>query len=142
MTIVDASVAVKWLLPETGDASAARVIKERQPLFAPAIINLEVTAAILRRYREKELSEASGRRLCDHWGGILEQGLVELIPIADLFDLARDFAFQLRHPLADCFYLAAGKTLGMPVITADRRLHEKGKTIKVQSALLAGFERH
>ena len=62
MIVVDASVAVKWFIPEAGEEDAAQLLGGKKHLIAPAVIRLEVTGAIIRRYREGHLSEQKGER--------------------------------------------------------------------------------
>jgi predicted nucleic acid-binding protein len=49
MTVVDASVAVKWYFPEPGAEAAESVGLGSEELVAPALIRVEVAAAITRK---------------------------------------------------------------------------------------------
>jgi len=49
MIVVDASVAVKWFFPEAGTAEAQQVLASGDRLAAPALIRVEVAAAIARK---------------------------------------------------------------------------------------------
>ena len=126
MIVVDASVAVKWLVPEPGEYAARQLLIDGGQLFAPSLIRIEVTAAILRLYREDRLAEEQARRVCGEWSGIMSSGGIGLIPDEELYAVALEIGFESRHAFQDCLYLAAGKTMKAEVVTADRSLHERG----------------
>lgn len=67
MIVVNASVAVKWFIPEAGEEDAAQLLGGKTHLMAPALIRLEVTGAIIRRYREGHLSEKRAREGTQAW---------------------------------------------------------------------------
>jgi predicted nucleic acid-binding protein len=46
MIVVDASVAVKWFIPEAGEEAAAKLLGGKKRLIAPALIRLEVTGTL------------------------------------------------------------------------------------------------
>lgn len=142
MIVVDASVAVKWLLPEPGEREAQLILRGEKRLVAPALVRVEVAGAVLRQFREGRLTGERARSACDLWASLIHDGTLHLVPVEDLFDLAVDLAFEARHALADCLYLAAGKHLGAGVITADRTLFERGKPIYKRVSLLSGVATH
>lgn len=127
MIVVDASVAAKWLLPEAGEDQAQRLLGGDQQLAAPASIRVEVACAILQQHRVGKLRENDARPLCQFWENLIDARL-HILAVDELFDSAREFAFELKHTLPDCFYLAAGKRLECPVVTADGAFFEAGKT--------------
>jgi predicted nucleic acid-binding protein len=142
MIVVDASVAVKWFIPEAGEEAAAKLLGGRKRLIAPALIRLEVTGAIIRRYREGHLSEKKAREGAQAWEAMLQHRVVRLVPDADLFDDAVHMAFLAKHTLADCLYLAVAKGLGAPVITADKPMRDRGTRAYNNITLLGGVEGH
>jgi predicted nucleic acid-binding protein len=142
MIVVDASVAVKWFIPEPGEEAAAQLLDGKTGLIAPALIRLEVTAAIIRRYREGHLPEKKAREGAFAWEAMLEHRLVRLVPDAELFSEAVQMAFLARHTLADCLYLATAKKFALPVITADKPMQERGARAYDNIVLLAGISGH
>lgn len=136
--VVDASVAVKWFVPEQGEKAAQQLLTGREPLFAPALIRIEVAGAILRYFREGRLQEAQAHMILGAWENLLANGILRQIDNADLFHEAVAFSFICRHALADCFYLAAAKSLDAPVVTADATQHDRGKRVYKNISLLAG----
>jgi predicted nucleic acid-binding protein len=142
MIVVDASVAVKWFIPEAGEEAAAKLLGGKKRLIAPALIRLEVTGAIIRRYREGHLSEKKAREGAQAWEAMLQHRVVRLVPDAELFDDAVHMAFLAKHTLADCLYLAVAKGLGAPVITADKPMRDRGTRAYNNITLLGGVEGH
>ena len=53
--VVDASVAIKWFVPEIHADAARRLLREGMTLLAPDLIWAEVANALWRKWREKEL---------------------------------------------------------------------------------------
>jgi hypothetical protein len=74
MIVVDASIATKWYLNEPGSAEAASILTSAAVLMAPALIRVEVTGAIIRRWRENKLSLKRAREACALWDADLAGG--------------------------------------------------------------------
>ena len=53
--VVDASVAIKWFVPEIHAEAARRLLREGMTLLAPDLIWAEVANALWRKWRDKEL---------------------------------------------------------------------------------------
>jgi predicted nucleic acid-binding protein len=120
MIVVDASIAAKWYLHEPGSKEAAALLTSASPLLAPALIRMEVTGAILRRYREGKLSLERATEACELWDADLSGDAVQLVPDETLLVPARAIAFQIRHTIQNCLYLAAAVDAGRArLVTAD-----------------------
>jgi predicted nucleic acid-binding protein len=127
MIVLDASVAAKWYINEEGSELAQEYLAESHHLIAPALIRMEVGAAIVRAFRENRISEAVARESCAAWEQVLHEEVVHLIPDDHLYAVAVETAIELRHAVQDCMYLSAAKSFDAPVLTADRTLFERGK---------------
>lgn len=136
--VVDASVAVKWFVPEPGDAAAQKLLAGDEPLIAPALIRIEVAGAFVRRFRQGSLPEEHARAAHEAWEQAIAEGTIRLFSDADLHDEAVQCAFASKHDLPDCLYLVLGKRLGARVVTADAKLLERGKRFYGKVSLLAG----
>jgi predicted nucleic acid-binding protein len=137
LCVVDASVAAKWVISEPESSLANDLLTEGIMLVAPSVIRAEVAGAALRRYRVGTMTENVAREACITWTAMLDDALVKLVPVDDLFEQALDLAFKLRHPLTDCFYLAAAMRLDAPLLTADLTFHERAQTLYARVELLA-----
>ncbi len=127
MMIVDASVAMKWFLPEAGSREAIALQSGPHNLAAPSLIRMEVAGAICRATRgnDPRLSKAEADRLCSRWFSVVEQRILEMVPDETLLKEACSLAVSLGHPLADCLYLELANRWNIPLVTADRVFHDR-----------------
>jgi predicted nucleic acid-binding protein len=140
MIVVDASVAAKWLLPEAGSDEAIALQEGPHQLIAPDLIRLEVAAAITRRVRAEKmpLPPKEAVKRCQRWFHLLDQAIIGLIPESEVLAEAVDLAVQIKHPLQDCLYLAAAKSLNAELITADEPFHRRASRHYQRVTLLPG----
>ena len=115
--IVDASVAFKWLIDETGSEQAVRWSDEEW-LVAPTLMRAEVGNALITKVVRGEISAETASVAF----GAVGQFVAEWADAAGLDDDAFAIASELRHPIYDCYYLALGQQRHISVLTADRRL--------------------
>ena len=131
--VIDASVALKWVLDEPGKDAADALLDEE--LIAPALWLLEAANALWRRSQRNEISVDEARERL----GALHNAPVATTAIADDLTAAADLASRLGHPVYDCLYLALALREDTWVVTADRRFHaivEKSSTLKGAVRLL------
>ena len=115
--VVDASVALKWVLDEPGKEAADALLDEE--LIAPALWLLEAANALWKRAQRGEITAEQARaRLAE-----LFNAPVTATAIEDDLPAAADLADALGHPVYDCLYLAAALRENTYVVTADRRFH-------------------
>jgi predicted nucleic acid-binding protein len=120
MIVVDASVIVKWFVPEVGNAAAKALLSAADELIAPELARVEVASALIRKGIGQEITGADVEKTLRAWSRALADGQIFLLPNADDIEAAAKLALELQHPLPGCLYLAAAERLGVPLITADR----------------------
>jgi len=120
MTIVDASLAVKWITGERGREKANELFASGEQLAGPFLLRVEVMAAIARKTRFHEITPADALASADLWSAILN-GDISLIPEDADLPRALALSIELDHPLEDCVYLALAERLDAPLVTADER---------------------
>ena len=113
--IVDASVALKWVLDED-DSVLARALATRE-LAAPELLWSECANGLWRWVRRGVLSG----RVAQARFVALRRAPIALTPAGELLDRALMLAVELSHPVYDCVYLALALQRGMQVVSADRR---------------------
>ncbi|KRA68486.1 hypothetical protein ASD89_16765 [Caulobacter sp. Root656] len=113
--VVDASVALKWVLAEPGQDAADALLDE--DLIAPSLWLLEAANALWRRSLRGELSAGEAEERLSE----LFNAPVTSIPIEDDLSMAAALAQRLGHPVYDCLYLALAVREQTQVVTADRR---------------------
>ena len=139
MIVVDASVAVKWLVPEADEDAAERILEEEPRLVGPTLLRTEVAAAIARKVRFGEIGSEQAEAALAAWTAMLRRPEVHLIP--EDHDLARALALalELNHPLQDCVYLALAERLEAALVTADEKFAAKARRRHPRIRALASF---
>jgi predicted nucleic acid-binding protein len=131
--VIDASVALKWVLDEPGREAADALLEEE--LIAPALWLLEAANALWRRTQRGEVTaQEAGARLAE-----LYNAPVTTIAIENDLLAAADLANELAHPVYDCLYLAMAIRENTYVVTADSRFHavvDRSPTLKGAVRLL------
>jgi predicted nucleic acid-binding protein len=116
--VIDASVALKWLVEEDGTRQAAAILAGTELLIAPDLVVAEVCNAGWRAVRAGTMLPAQH----DHAAARLALAFDELLPLAPLAERAAALSRELAHPAYDCFYLVLAVERGARMVTADRRL--------------------
>lgn len=135
MIVVDASVAVKWLIAEEGAGAARELLASSELLFVPSVARVEVVGAILRKLRDGILDENEAKGCIGLWNELLAES-VRVIPFDELLNQAVRIAMLCSHPLTDCIYVAAAGHLDAKLITADLTLQTRCKKAHKEIALL------
>jgi predicted nucleic acid-binding protein len=119
--IVDASVAVKWLVLEDMSDVAKELYGTGDHLVAPRLITTEIANALARKTIQGMLTPQEAKY---HFSS-LRQFLPDLIDVDELIEPALENSCILRHPIYDLIYLEAARRLDAQLVTADRRLAAK-----------------
>lgn len=137
MIIVDASVAVKWFVPEEHSDQAVAVLRSGQRLLAPDLIRFEVAATFTRLLHLKNIDQRKAEILLNKWRQYLVRQAVALEDTSKHLEEAEALSVALSHPLQNCLYLAVANRLESPLITADKQFFEKTIAAGYQVNLLA-----
>ncbi|WP_395942603.1 type II toxin-antitoxin system VapC family toxin [Brevundimonas sp.] len=114
--VVDASVALKWVLKEDDSDIADALLDER--LIAPTWWRVEVANGLWKAARKGLISTDEAD---DRLAVLLDMSPVEDIDPADVVARATRLAHRLKHPVYDLLYLVAAIDAGSPLVTADVR---------------------
>lgn len=117
MLVVDASVAVKWVVQEH-DTAIAHALVGADALAAPELALVETANAIWKYTKLGVVSPAQATRAVEEFPGFYDL----LVPMEPLLRRAHAIAQALGHRVYDCFYLALAERETAPLVTADRRL--------------------
>lgn len=140
MYVIDASVAVKWLIPEEGRAEARSFLTGSDALLAPRLMVTEVAAGLSRRARVGQISKPAARRALREWLALIDSGGIELADSKALIGEALEISLALNHPLPDCLYLALARQSRAVLVTADQPLAKKAAELKGLNVRLLGAE--
>lgn len=117
--VIDASVAIKWVVPEVGSEAASDLLGRE--LCAPSLWLAEAANALVKKTRRGEITQDEARlRARD-----LADAPIEPIELPILLPSAMRMAGELGHSIYDCFYLAAALLRNTTLVTADRRFAAK-----------------
>lgn len=113
--VVDASVAVKFVVREHDTDKARELLVSPDPLIAPDWLLVEVASTLWKKVKRSEVLAVHASR---HLGDMPRffQGLV---PAQQLVTEAFEWSIRLRHPVYDCLYLALALQQDCMLVTAD-----------------------
>lgn len=116
MLVVDASVALKWLVEEDGTDAAFELRSEE--LAAPSLIRIEAANVLRTLVRRKAIEQAVAQSLF----GLLQSAPVTIYePDDELEARALAIALELDHPVYDCVYLALAEKTSATLVSADKK---------------------
>jgi predicted nucleic acid-binding protein len=115
--VIDASVAVKWVVEEEG-STAATALRRRFRFAAPDLLVTECANILWKKTWRGELTAVEANIAAR----LLERAGIELVPMGGLLEKTIDLAIRLDHPAYDCIYLALARQRGWRFVTADQRL--------------------
>lgn len=117
--VVDASVVIKWFIPEIHAEAALRLHDSRYRLHVPTLMTLEIGNVIAKKIRRAELTRHEGETI------LKELRHLPLQRHADdqLFPAAYELALDTHRSLYDCLYLALAEAVDGALVTADRKFY-------------------
>jgi predicted nucleic acid-binding protein len=116
--VVDASIAVKWVIPEVLSDEADRVRDGEDDVLAPDLLLVEVANALWRKAAAREISFREADAAFD----LVRRSGIDLHPSGPLLPRAMEVARRLGHPVYDCVYIALAEREDAALVTADQRL--------------------
>lgn len=130
--VVDASVAVKWVIPEMLSDEADRVRDGGDDVLAPDLLLVEVANALWRKTAAREISSREADAALD----LVRRSGIDLRPAAPLLPRAMEMARRLGHPVYDCVYLALAEREHAAFVTADQRLLRRLSTRRLDVSIV------
>jgi predicted nucleic acid-binding protein len=118
--VIDASIAVKWVVEETGTADALSLRRQAR-LIAPDLLLAECANILWKKVRRDELSKDEALLAAR----LLQGADIELLPTRSLLEAATSIAIGLDHPAYDCVYVALAAANNCRFVTADQRFLRK-----------------
>lgn len=115
--VIDASVAVKWVVEETGTSEALAILRAGK-LAAPDLLMAECANILWKKVRRTELRVDEALLAA----GLIQHAEIEIFPMRPLLESATRLAIALDHPAYDCVYLALASANGWRFVSADERL--------------------
>ena len=122
--IVDASVAVKWIVEEPLRDEALELVRLND-VVVPDLLPAEVRNALVNRVRRRLSTIEEARAAATAFRAIpliIERS-------SDQLERAFDLALAFEHPVYDCLYLALAMARDLHLVTADLRMFDLAKSI-------------
>lgn len=116
--VIDASVAIKWLVHEHDSWMAVQLRDAGQALYAPFLLASEIANILWNKARMGEINKESAMR---------SSNLAMNFPLrwandVDLLSEAVEISLAIDHPAYDCMYIALANRIRGTLVTADTRL--------------------
>lgn len=116
--VVDASLVIKWFVPEVDSEAARRWLDAQHDYVAPDLLFPETGNTVWKKVRRGELSPDEGQQLVTDLSVIA----VEAVSMRGLLPDAHALALRTGITVYDATYLALAVRLETQVITGDDRL--------------------
>ena len=117
--VVDASVGIKWFLPEIHSEAAGRLPFLKASLHVPAFFHLELGNVLSKKIRRDELAPEEAEAILKE----LQRVPLQKHSNERLMNPAFALALETRRSLYDCLYLALAEAIDGQVVTADKKLY-------------------
>jgi predicted nucleic acid-binding protein len=132
LIVIDASIAVKWIVNEP-DSSLALLVRDLSvPLIAPDLMLAEFANVMRRNLRKGEVTSEQ----VDAGVALIKSLIDEFVPTAVIIESALELSRELDHSPYDCMYLACAIHRGF-LLTADTVFLSKVKTSKYSNNVIS-----
>lgn len=130
--IVDASVAIKWFVPEIHAKAAIRLLDEKCKLVAPSLILADIGNILWKKIRLKELTLNIATAILEDF----KKMPLELHEHEMLIELAWKIATTYNCTIYDSLYVALAKIEKGLLVTADNAFYNTFKIMPLADLLL------
>lgn len=130
--VVDASVAIKWFLPEIHGEAALRLLEGQYALRVPDLIFSEFGNVLWKRFRKGQISRKEAIVIIE---ALLALPL-QVESSQSLIPAALEIACSAHRTVYDSLYLAVAIAHQCRVVTADSKLHNALKKGALSAHLL------
>lgn len=103
--VIDASIAIKWVVEEDGTAEAL-TLRKRGNVIALELLIAECANILWKKVQRDELNNDEPLLAAR----LLQAAEIEFLPSRSLLEAATQIAIELKHAAYDCLYLALART--------------------------------
>ncbi len=138
--VVDASVAIKWFVPEIHTPAARHLLNQGRQLIAPDFIWAEMGNAVWKKKRRKEISHEEARDMVL----LIKDLRIETFSTKEIMEPAWELAERLDTAVYDCLYLALALMKDAVFVTADRKFYNNliGKMVPGNIVWIEDITKH
>lgn len=116
--VVDASVGIKWFLPEERTDAAERLLVGHHRLLVPDSFFPEVANILWKHVQRNAITQEEARRVVSR----LADFPLAVFPSPPIMMAALEIAMQTGRTAYDSIYIALAVRENVPLVTADERL--------------------
>jgi len=117
--VVDASVVIKWFVPEVHSAEAARLLDPEIVILAPDLVGPEFGSTLWKKVRRGELTREEAEEILVAFDALA----LEIHPSKPLLSSAFRIAAAVDRTVYDSLYIALAVAQDCVLITDDRKFH-------------------
>jgi predicted nucleic acid-binding protein len=117
--VVDASVAIKWYVPEVHSETAAFLLDGTHEIIAPDLLLPEFGNILGKKVQRGQISVETSRTILQEFKAVT----LQIYPSEPLLETAVNMAIALGQTAYDCFYLALAVTQQCQMVTADEKFY-------------------
>lgn len=129
--VVDASVSIKWYVPEIFEQEATRFLKSRPQLHVPELILLEISNITWKKVQRGEITAAEGDRVVQ----AVARKRWTIYSHRRLIKSAYAGAEATGQTVYDWTYLALAISIGCEFVTADEKFYKALEKTQFKSGL-------
>jgi len=122
LVVLDASVAVRWIVEEEGSDEAAALLERDVSWIAPRLLLTEAASALRRKVADDAIALEDAVQSLDVLLQAIADGVVRLVDDERTIAQSLLLAVSLQHKVPDCVYLALAEREGASIATAEDRL--------------------
>lgn len=117
--VIDASVALKWFVPEILSEAAVHWLDGENELLVPDLLLVEFTNILWKKARLNELREREARKIVQALPAMPWQ----VHAAAPFLQAAFEIAWRLQRSVYDSLYLALAVAHECCLVTADKKFY-------------------
>ncbi|HLL77695.1 MAG TPA: type II toxin-antitoxin system VapC family toxin [Pyrinomonadaceae bacterium] len=132
--VVDASVALKWFIPEIHEAEAKRFLDPGNTLYAPDLLPSEFGNILWKKVRRAEITEGEAERIAME----MRSAPVTLVSSLDLLPNALHTAIATGRTVYDSMYLVPCGLQAVPTRYRGSQALERAPTFPLRQVVTLG----
>ncbi|MCU0565199.1 MAG: type II toxin-antitoxin system VapC family toxin [Oculatellaceae cyanobacterium Prado106] len=129
--VVDANVAIKWVLPEIHAEAALRLQRPNYELLVPDFFFPEIGNVLWKRVQRGEDNLESAQNTLQALMGVP----LSVHPSLGLMPQALEIAVRVQQAVYDCVYLSLAIEHNCQMVTADERLFNALRNDRLATSL-------
>ena len=136
LAVLDASIAVRWIVDEAGSPLANEVMQRPRQWLAPRLLVIETANALRRKVGEAAITATAAEHSLAALLSAAARNVIALVDDEEFVVDALRIALSDAHKLPDCMYVALAARSGAPLATADVRMAELSRARGIATYLL------